>query len=87
MNIIGTHAEAKMLIGLDGEQAGTIILLTVLTKGVEGAVRAYEAIVPDTSLQCDYVARFKQAVARNGNKISEENARKMFNIEGLPYRR
>lgn len=87
MNIIGTHAEAKMLIGLDGEQAGTIIMLTVLTKGVEGAVCAYEAIVPDTSLSHDYVAAFKEAVGRHGNKIREEKARTIFDIEGLNYRR
>lgn len=87
MQIIGTHAEAKMLIGLDGEQEGTIILLTVLTRGVEGAVRAYEAVVQDTSLEHDYVAAFKESVARHGNKISEERARKIFNIEVFKYRR
>lgn len=87
MNIVGTHAEAKMLIGLDGEQEGSIIMLTVLTKGVEGSVRAYEAIVPDTSREYDYVAAFKEAVAGNGSKISEERARAMFDIEGLKYAR
>ena len=87
MNIIATDTKVKMLIGHDGEQEGSIILLTVLTKGVEGAVRAYEAIVSDTSREYDYVEAFKEAVARHGNKISKGRARAMFDIEGLKYRR
>ena len=87
MTIIATHATAKMLIGQDGEQEGSIILLTVLTKGVDGGVCAYKAIVPDTSRSYDYVEAFKEPVRRHGNKISEDRARKMFDIEGLKYRR
>ena len=87
MDIIGTHAEAKMLIGIDGEQGGTIILLTVLTEGVDGSVCAYEAVVQDTSRLYDYVSAFKRAVGRHGNKIREESARKIFDIEGKNYRR
>ena len=87
MTIIATDTKVKMLIGRAGEQEGSIILLTVLSKGVEGAVAAYEAIVHDTSRSYDYVEAFKESVRLHGNKISEERARAMFDIEGLKYRR
>lgn len=70
----------------EGEAIGGAILLTVLVKRIEGTVKAYAGIVPDTS-RADpaYVAGCKW-VHKNGNPLSYREAVKIWpGLEAREY--
>ncbi len=71
-----------------GEEVGNMILLTVLVKRVEGTVKAYAAIVPDTSRQDPQYRAPAQWVRKNGNPLSYREAVKVWpGLEAFEYAR
>jgi hypothetical protein len=72
----------------EGEEIGGAVLLTVLVKRVEGTVKAYAAIVPDTSRQDPQYREPGQWVRRNGNPLSYREAIKVWpGLEAGEYAR
>jgi hypothetical protein len=61
-----------------GEEISTMILLTVLVRRVEGTVKAYSGIVPDTSRQDPQYREPGQWVRKNGNPLSYREATKIW---------
>lgn len=61
-----------------GEEVGTMIVLTVLVMRIEGTVKAYAGIVPDTSRQDPQYREASQWVRRNGNPLTLKEARAIW---------
>ncbi len=75
-NIIGI--DAKSYPSLTHMEGTTEILLTVLVRRIEGTVKAYAAIVPDTSrVDRDYSAS-REWVARHGNPLRFSEAQSIW---------
>lgn len=58
--------------------AETAILLTVLVKRIEGTVKAYAGIVPDTSRQDPRYRAPAEWVRRNGNPLRYAEAARIW---------
>lgn len=68
-----------------GEEFPTMIVLPVLVQRVEGTVKAYTGIVPDTSRLNHTYKEAREWVARNGASIRHEAAARIWpelKIEG-----
>jgi len=93
LQIHKTHLPSFGFLGLTDQQP--VCVMTVLCLGGRGDdCAAYRAITPDLSMRADYkdaLEMMAQRVRRGGNKIDEEEARKLFvfRYDGadLSYRR
>lgn len=70
--------DARSFPSPKGEGIGTMILLTVLVQRVEGTVKAYAGIVPDTSRQDSQYREPGQWVRKNGNALTYREATKIW---------
>lgn len=71
-----------------GEEIGTMILLTVLVQRIEGTVKAYAGIVPDTSRTDPQYREPAQWVRKNGNPLTFKEATRIWpDLETWEYAR
>lgn len=71
-----------------GDEVGHMILLTILVERIEGTVKAYSAIVPDTSRDDPHYTQISQWVKKNGNPLSWREALRIWpNLEAWEYAR
>lgn len=80
--------DARSFPSLKGEEIGTMILLTILVQRVEGTVKAYAAIVPDTSRDDPQYRGPAQWVRKNGAPLRYREARAIWpDLEEREYAR
>lgn len=71
-----------------GEEIGTMIVLTVLVSRIEGTIKAYSAIVPDTSRDDPQYRGPAQWVRKNGAPLRFSEARAIWpGLEEQEYAR
>jgi hypothetical protein len=71
-----------------GEEIGTMILLTILVQRIEGTVKAYSAIVPDTSRDDPQYRGPAQWVRKNGSPLRFKEAKAIWpGLEEWEYAR
>jgi len=64
-----------------------MVVLTVLVKRIEGTVKCYSAIVPDTSIADRDYESIKPWVKAHGNPLRFDEAACIFQIEKKDYAR
>jgi hypothetical protein len=80
--------DARSFPALVDGRLGTMILLTILVERIEGTVKAYSAIVPDTSRADPSYTQISQWVKANGNPLSWREAQRIWpNLEAWEYAR